>query len=46
MSNNGRVLIVEDDREIREMVAEYLGDKGYEVRQAEGGADMREAVER
>ena len=46
MSTNGRVLIVEDDREIREMVAEYLGDKGYEVHQAEGGSDMREAVER
>src|SRR6476661_5991561 len=46
MPSNGRVLIVEDDREIREMVAEYLGDKGYEVHQAEGGSDMREAVER
>src|SRR5687768_1478682 len=46
MSSNGRVLIVEDDREIREMVADYLGDKGYEVHQAEGGIDMREAVER
>src|SRR3954471_5735133 len=45
MSSNGRVLIVEDDREIREMVAEYLGDKGYEVHQAESGSDMREAVE-
>ncbi|MDB5866020.1 MAG: DNA-binding response regulator [Betaproteobacteria bacterium] len=28
------------------MVAEYLGDKGYEVHQAEGGSDMRAAVER
>jgi DNA-binding response OmpR family regulator len=46
MSSNGRVLIVEDDREIREMVAEYLGDKGYEVHQAESGSDMRLAVER
>ena len=46
MPSNGRVLIVEDDREIREMVAEYLGDKGYEVHQAETGADMREAIER
>src|SRR4051812_1293905 len=46
MSSNGRVLIVEDDREIREMVAEYLGDKGYEVHQAEKGSDMREAIER
>jgi DNA-binding response OmpR family regulator len=46
MSSNGRVLIVEDDRSIREMVAEYLGSQGYEVSQAEGGSDMREAIER
>ncbi|HEX2827624.1 MAG TPA: response regulator [Burkholderiales bacterium] len=46
MSTNGRVMIVEDDPAIREMVADYLGDKGYEVHQAESGADMREAVER
>ena len=46
MPNNGRVLIVEDDRAIREMVAEYLGGQGYEVHQAESGSDMREEVER
>ena len=46
MATNGRVLIVEDDPAIREMVADYLGTQGYEVHQAEGGADMREAIER
>ena len=46
MSTNGSILIVEDDRAIREMVAEYLGGQGYAVHQAEGGADMREAIER
>ena len=46
MARSPHILIVEDDREIREMVADYLGDKGYEVHQAEGGSDMREAVER
>jgi two-component system OmpR family response regulator len=46
MSSNGSVLIVEDDRAIREMVAEYLGAQGYSVQQAESGADMREAIER
>ena len=46
MATNGRVLIVEDDPAIREMVAEYLGSQGYEVHQAEGGVDMREAIER
>ena len=45
-SSNGCVLIVEDDRDIREMVAEYLGGHGYQVHQAESGSDMREAIER
>ena len=46
MSSSGSVLIVEDDRAIREMVAEYLGAQGYEVQQAESGGDMRETIER
>jgi two-component system phosphate regulon response regulator OmpR len=46
MSSNGSVLIVEDDRDIREMVADYLGGQGYAVHQAESGSDMREAIER
>jgi two-component system, OmpR family, response regulator len=46
MSTNGRVLIVEDDPDIREMVAEYLGGQGYDVHQAESGSDMRETIER
>src|SRR3954469_14718614 len=46
MSINGSVLIVEDDRSIREMLAEYLAGQGYLVHQAEKGSDMREAVER
>lgn len=45
MSTNGRVLIVEDDPAIREMVAEYLGGQGYEVHQAQSGSDMRTAIE-
>ena len=46
MSSSGAVLIVEDDSDIRQMVAEYLGDHGYAVSQAKSGGDMREAVER
>jgi two-component system phosphate regulon response regulator OmpR len=42
---NGRILIVEDDVSVREMLAEYLGTHGYEAVQADGGAVMREAVE-
>jgi two-component system, OmpR family, response regulator len=46
MALNGRILIVEDDVSVREMVAEYLGTHGYEVAQADSGAVMREAVEK
>ena len=46
MSSNGSVLIVEDDRSVREMLAEYLSGQGYDVHQAEKGSDMREEIER
>jgi two-component system OmpR family response regulator len=46
MASSGTVLIVEDDRDIREMVAEYLGGHGYEVCQAQSGGDMRDVLER
>jgi DNA-binding response OmpR family regulator len=46
MASNGCVLIVEDDTQVREMVAEYLEGQGYEVGQAITGTDMREAIER
>jgi two-component system phosphate regulon response regulator OmpR len=39
-----RVLIVEDDREVRETVAEYLASHGYETAQAADGAAMRKAL--
>ena len=40
----GRVLIVEDDRDVRTMLAEYLGSNGYDVAQADGGDAMRAAL--
>jgi two-component system phosphate regulon response regulator OmpR len=46
MPSNGRILIVEDDPSVREMLAEYLGTHGYEVAQADRGTAMREAVEK
>ena len=46
MAVNGRILIVEDDVSVREMLAEYLGSHGYEAVQAGGGTVMREAVEK
>jgi two-component system phosphate regulon response regulator OmpR len=43
---SGRVLIVEDDPEVRAMLAEYLGGQGYEVAQADSGEAMRTALAR
>jgi two-component system OmpR family response regulator len=42
----GRVLIVDDDRAVRDMLVEYLTTHGYEVAQADGGAAMRAELER
>ena len=44
MATRQRVLIVEDNREVRETVAEYLGSHGYEVRQASDGSAMRKLL--
>jgi two-component system phosphate regulon response regulator OmpR len=44
MAKSGRVLIVEDDRQVRETVADYLATHGYEVDQAADGAAMRKAL--
>jgi two-component system phosphate regulon response regulator OmpR len=41
-----RVLIVEDDRQVRETVADYLENHGYRVAQAADGAAMRKALGR
>ena len=41
-----RILIVDDDAAIREMLSEYLSTHGYDVAQADGGAAMRAALAR
>jgi DNA-binding response OmpR family regulator len=46
MAGNTSVVIVEDDREVREMLAEYLSSHGYEVQQADSGTAMRAEIER
>ncbi|OYX67406.1 MAG: hypothetical protein B7Y88_01165 [Sphingomonadales bacterium 32-64-17] len=38
------VLIVDDDTELRVLIAEYLGEHGFVVRQAPGAAGMREQM--
>jgi len=44
MPTSGHVLVVEDDPDVRAMIAEYLTGHGYEVAQAENGAAMRAAI--
>ena len=39
-----KVLVVDDDPAIREMLADYLGDHGYAVAQAASGVAMRAAA--
>jgi two-component system phosphate regulon response regulator OmpR len=46
MQSSGRVLIVDDDPAVRDMLAEYLSSHGYDVAQADGGAAMRAELER
>lgn len=36
---SGRVLVVEDDQHIRQVIAEYLGLCGFEVRTADNGGE-------
>jgi two-component system phosphate regulon response regulator OmpR len=46
MPDNACVLIVDDDADVRGMIAEYLGGHGYEVAQAASGEEMRQAIVR
>lgn len=46
MEPSTRILIVEDDLAVREMIAEYLRTHGYDVAGVDRGVAMREAVER
>jgi two-component system phosphate regulon response regulator OmpR len=41
-----RLLVVDDDPAIREMLSDYLSSHGYEVALADGGAAMRAELER
>ncbi len=40
-----RILIVDDEGDIRSVLAEYLGHKGYDVRQASDGVEALEKFE-
>ena len=44
--STGPILLVEDDRDIREALAEALSDRGYDVTASFDGVDALEALER
>lgn len=44
MSDNGQILIVDDQREICDLVQEYLSGEGYRVSTAQNGAEMRRVM--
>ncbi len=46
MPDAGRVLVVDDDAAVREMLTEYLASHGYEVAAADSGPAMRAEIER
>jgi len=46
VTESARVLVVDDDPVIREMLTEYLASHGYAVAVAQDGAAMREEIER
>jgi DNA-binding response OmpR family regulator len=46
MPESASVLIVDDDPDVRGMIAEYLAGHGYEIAQAADGAEMRQALAR
>jgi len=45
MTSNGRILIVDDDASVREMLTEYFADHAFEVRTAADGAAMRAEID-
>ena len=46
MPDSGCILVVDDDRSLREMLAEYLGSHGFSVALAADGESMRLELER
>src|ERR1700760_4452516 len=44
MNDNGHILIVDDQREICDLVQEYLSGEGYRVSTAQDGAEMRKVM--
>jgi two-component system OmpR family response regulator len=45
MGNSQHILVVEDDRETRELVTRYLSGRGFRVTAVRNGVEMRQAME-
>ena len=45
MSLQTRLLVVDDDAAVRDLLVEYLGDQGFAVQGVSDGASMRAAIE-
>jgi two-component system OmpR family response regulator len=45
MTNTPHILVVEDDRETRDLVARYLSGRGFRVTTTKNGAEMRQVLE-
>jgi two-component system OmpR family response regulator len=41
---NGRIMVVDDDPALRQLIADYLRDNGFDVREARTVAELREAM--
>jgi len=44
--SSARILVVDDDANVRQMLVDYLGTHGYDVVAAANGTQMRAALER
>ncbi|MCA1654839.1 MAG: response regulator, partial [Sphingomonadales bacterium] len=44
MSEAAHIVVVDDDQDVRETVAEYLRRNGFSVTEAAGGAALREVM--
>lgn len=44
MNNSAHLLVVDDDREIRDLLMQFLGEHGYRVTTARDGREVRQAL--
>src|SRR3990167_7731660 len=45
MQEGKQILVVDDDGEVRQLLEDYLGGQGYQVRTCADSADMRQVLQ-